>query len=82
VDEMRGRITRDGIRIYEDADFPGMRPCGPGGGRDPGCRRAAGRAGATTGEIDAFITAEVERHGVTSATIGYKGYQARRRASV
>ena len=28
MDDTRGRITRDGIRIYEDADFAGMRTAG------------------------------------------------------
>ena len=28
MDETRGRITRDGIRIHEDADFPGMAAAG------------------------------------------------------
>ncbi len=27
------------------------------------------------GSVDRFITDEIERRGVTSATIGYKGYQ-------
>jgi methionyl aminopeptidase len=75
LDETRGRITREGIRIYEDADFAGMRAAG---------RVAAGILdavaplvvpGTTTAALDDFITAEVERLGVTSATIGYKGYR-------
>ena len=28
MDEHRARITKDGIRIYEDADFAGMRAAG------------------------------------------------------
>ena len=28
LDETRGRITRDGIRIHEDADFAGMAAAG------------------------------------------------------
>ncbi len=75
MEHVRARITRDGIRIYEDADFDGMRAAG---------RIAAGILddvaalvvpGATTAEIDAFITDEIKRLGVTSATIGYKGYR-------
>ena len=75
MDELRGRITRDGIRIYEDAHFTGM--------------RAAGRLvaeilddcgplvvpGATTASIDDFIAGEVARRGAVSATIGYKSYR-------
>ena len=28
MDDTRGRVTKDGIRIYEDADFAGMRTAG------------------------------------------------------
>jgi methionyl aminopeptidase len=75
VEERRGRLTRDGIRIYEEADFAGMRRAG---------QVAAGIlddigplvfVGQTTGEIDAAITAMVTARGAVSATIGYKGYQ-------
>jgi methionyl aminopeptidase len=75
LDEHRGRLTRDGIRIHEDADFPGMHAAG---------RLAAEILdrigphvvpGATTGAIDALIEAWVAQAGATSATIGYKGYQ-------
>ena len=70
MDETRGRITRNGIRIYEDADFAGMQAAG---------RVAAGildavaplvRPGVTTAALNDFITAEVTRLGVVSATIG------------
>ena len=75
MDEHRGRLTQDGIRIHDDADFAGM--------------HAAGRVtadildrigehvvpGATTGQLDALITRWVEEAGATSATIGYKGYR-------
>ena len=75
MDERRGRLTREGIRIHEPADFEGMRVAG---------RVAAAILdeigphvvpGQTTGEIDRIITAMVEARGVVSATIGYKGYQ-------
>jgi methionyl aminopeptidase len=75
VDNSKGRLTRDGIRIYEDADFAGMHKAG---------RLAAQilddiipmiEPGRTTEEIDAEITRMVETAGAVSATIGYKGYQ-------
>ena len=75
MDERRGRLTREGIRIHEAADFEGMRVAG---------RVAAAILdeigphvvpGQTTGELDRIITAMVEARGVVSATIGYKGYQ-------
>ncbi|GKY88796.1 type I methionyl aminopeptidase [Sinisalibacter aestuarii] len=73
--DTRGRITRDGIRIYEDADFEGMRKAG---------RLAADildriiphvQPGVTTGELDKLVETWVEEAGATSATIGYKGYK-------
>ncbi|ESW60182.1 MAG: methionine aminopeptidase [Rhodobacter sp. CACIA14H1] len=75
MDETRGRITRDGIRIYEDADFAGMAAAGRVAAEILDAVGPLVVPGATTGDIDAFITAEVERRGVTSATIGYKGYR-------
>jgi methionyl aminopeptidase len=75
VDEHRGRLTRDGIRIHEDADFAGMHAAG---------RLAAEILdrigphvvpGATTAGLDALITEWIAAAGATSATIGYKGYQ-------
>lgn len=75
MDETRGRITRDGIRIYEDADYAGMRVAGQVAALILDDVGALVKPGATTGEIDDFIRAEVARHGAVSATIGYKGYQ-------
>lgn len=73
--EQGGRITREGIRIHGPGDFAGM--------------HAAGRVvaqilddiaehvvpGQTTAELDRRITEMVARHGATSATVGYRGYQ-------
>jgi methionyl aminopeptidase len=75
MDETRARITREGIRIYEDADFAGMQTAGRVAAEILDAVAALVKPGTTTAEIDAFITAEVERRGVISATIGYKGYQ-------
>lgn len=75
MEETRGRITKDGIRIYEDADFAGMRAAGRVAADILDKVAPLVQVGATTGEIDDFIRNEVERQGVTSATIGYRGYQ-------
>ncbi|WP_149140257.1 type I methionyl aminopeptidase [Gemmobacter caeruleus] len=75
MNELRGRITKDGIRIYEDADFAGMRAAGQVAAEILDAVAPLVKPGATTAELDAFITAEVTRRGVISATIGYKGYQ-------
>ncbi|WP_299817940.1 type I methionyl aminopeptidase [uncultured Jannaschia sp.] len=74
MDDARSRLTRDGIRIYETADFAGMHAAG---------RLAAELLdriaehvvpGATTGGLDRLITDWVAEAGAASATIGYKGY--------
>jgi methionyl aminopeptidase len=75
LDETRGRITRDGIRIYEDADFAGMRKAGQVAAGILDAVAALVVPGVTTGALDDFITAEIARRGVISATVGYKGYQ-------
>jgi methionyl aminopeptidase len=75
VQDTRGRITRDGIRIHEDADFAGMHKAGRVAAEILDMVAPLVKPGLTTGEIDEVIRAEIERRGVTSATIGYKGYQ-------
>ncbi|SMX40678.1 type I methionyl aminopeptidase [Maliponia aquimaris] len=74
-DKAGHRVTRDGIRIHDPADFEGMRVAG---------RLAAQLLdevaelvvpGQTTAEIDRYIERRVAEEGATSATIGYKGYQ-------
>lgn len=74
-EQHRGRVTRDGIRIYDPSDFAGMHAAG---------RLAATIldeiaeqvfVGQTTGEIDRIIEEKVNAAGAKSATIGYKGYQ-------
>ncbi len=71
----RGRLTRDGIRIYEPADFAGMHRAGRLAADI--LDRIAGHVvpGASTAEIDRAITDMVTEAGAISATIGYKGYQ-------
>ena len=75
MDRRKERMTRDGIRIYDPADFAGMERAG----------RLAARIlddiadhvfpGQSTSEIDRLIGGWIEGAGATSATIGYKGYQ-------
>ncbi|MFN7223957.1 MAG: type I methionyl aminopeptidase [Paracoccaceae bacterium] len=75
MQDMRGRVTKDGIRIYEDADFEGMRMAGQVAAEILDAVTALVKPGATTAEIDDFIREDIDRRGVTSATIGYKGYK-------
>jgi methionyl aminopeptidase len=73
--DMRGRITRDGIRIYEDGDFAGMRAAGRVAAEILDLVAPLVVPGTTTADLDDVIRTEIERRGATSATIGYKGYQ-------
>ena len=75
MDDTRGRITRDGIRIYDAADFAGMHAAGRVAAEILDLVGPLVVPGVTTGALDDFITAEVNRRGVTSATIGYRGYK-------
>jgi methionyl aminopeptidase len=75
LDERRGRLTRDGIRIYETVDFAGMRHAGEVAAAILDDIAPHVFPGQTTGEIDRIITEMVTARGCVSATIGYKGYQ-------
>jgi methionyl aminopeptidase len=75
MDDFRGRITKDGIRIHEDADFAGMHRAGRMAAEILDMIAPMVFPGQTTGALDRFITEEIARRGVTSATIGYKGYR-------
>jgi methionyl aminopeptidase len=74
-DAHRGRLTRDGIRIYEQGDFAGMHRAGELAARILDEMADHVFPGQTTEAIDRIITERVADAGATSATIGYKGYQ-------
>ncbi|PZO67111.1 MAG: type I methionyl aminopeptidase [Paracoccus denitrificans] len=69
------RLTREGIRIHEPADFDGMRAAGLVAARILDEVGPLVQPGVTTAELDDFITRRVTELGTTSATIGYRGYQ-------
>jgi methionyl aminopeptidase len=75
MDDTRARITKDGIRIYEDADFSGMRRAGQVAAEILDMIGPMIVPGITTAAIDDAITQEIARRKVVSATIGYKGYR-------
>ena len=75
MDDTRGRITRDGIRIYEDGDFAGMRKAGALAAEILDRIAEHVVPGASTGQLDHLIETWVNEAGATSATIGYKGYK-------
>ena len=69
------RLTREGIRIHDPQDFAGMRRAGEvvAGILDELAPLVV--PGATTAQIDDFIEGRIRDLGVTSATIGYRGYR-------
>ncbi|KPP83486.1 MAG: methionine aminopeptidase, type I [Rhodobacteraceae bacterium HLUCCO07] len=71
----RGRMTREGIRIHDEADFAGMHKAGELAARILDEVAEHVFPGQTTGEIDRIIEERVKAAGAKSATIGYKGYQ-------
>ncbi|MEN8895270.1 MAG: type I methionyl aminopeptidase [Yoonia sp.] len=71
----KGRVTKEGIRIYEADDFAGMNVAGRLAAQILDDIAAHVFVGQTTAEIDRVITQMVDDAGATSATIGYKGYQ-------
>lgn len=74
-DTHRGRITKDGIRIHEDADFAGMHASGAITAQILDEVGDLVTPGVTTSALDAFIEKRVVELGTKSATIGYKGYK-------
>lgn len=71
----KGHMTKEGIRIYEEADFAGMAVAGKLAAQILDEVAELVTVGQTTGVIDKFIEDRVTAAGATSATIGYKGYK-------
>lgn len=74
INALRGRVTKDGIRLYDPSDFAGMHAAGKVAAQILDDIAPFVFPGQTTAEIDRKITEMVDAHGATSATIGYKGY--------
>ncbi len=75
MEETRGRLTKDGIRIHEAADFAGMRRAGQVAAQVLDAMSPLVVPGVSTEELDRVITEMVASLGARSATIGYRGYQ-------
>jgi methionyl aminopeptidase len=73
--ESLGRQTRDGIRLFQKADFAGMHAAGKLAAQilDDVAEQVV--PGETTGHLDKVIEKKVLQAGAASATIGYKGYR-------
>ncbi len=75
MDDPRGRLTKDGIRIYEPGDFAGMHAAGRLAAEVLDEVAELVEPGVTTEALDRFIEDRVNSAGAKSATIGYRGYQ-------
>ena len=73
--EARGQQTRDGIRLFQEVDFVGMRAAGKLAAQILDEIADEIVVGQTTGKIDKLIEQKVTAAGAQSATIGYKGYR-------
>lgn len=69
------RVTKEGIRLYDTADFAGMHKAGQLAAEILDRIAPMVQPGVTTAELDATIEAMVDQAGAVSATIGYKGYK-------
>jgi methionyl aminopeptidase len=70
-----GRQTRDGIRIYDKAEFGGMHVAGALAAQILDDIAPHVLVGQSTETLDRLINDMVDAAGAKSATIGYKGYQ-------
>jgi len=71
----KGRVTKDGIRIYQASDFDGMFAAGKLAAEILDEVAPLVVPGVSTAELDRYITDRVTSAGAISATIGYKGYK-------
>jgi methionyl aminopeptidase len=75
LDDFKGRLTKDGIRIHGAEDFAGMHRAGQLAARILDEVAPMVFPGQTTEALDSAIEAMVVEAGATSATIGYRGYK-------
>ncbi|AHM03374.1 Methionine aminopeptidase [Roseibacterium elongatum DSM 19469] len=75
MDEFKGRLTKDGIRIHNPEDFAGMHKAGRLAAEILDRIAPMIEPGVTTAALDAEIERMVDEAGAKSATIGYRGYQ-------
>ena len=74
-DQTRPRLTKDGIRLHDPADFAGMHAAGALAARILDDLAPHVFPGQTTGALDRMIEDAVNAAGAISATIDYKGYK-------
>lgn len=74
-DDEYGRVTKEGIRLHEAADFEGMHRAGQVAARLLDDIAEHVYPGQTTAALDDLLRDAVVAAGAKSATIGYRGYQ-------
>ena len=79
--DLKGRLTKDGIRIHDRSDFAGMHKAGELAARILDEIAEHVFPGQTTGEIDRIIEEKVNTAGATSATIGSRSMASSHRSS-
>ncbi len=75
LDDFKGRLTKDGIRIHGAEDFAGMHRAGALAARILDDVAPMVFPGQTTEALDVAIEKMVNDAGAISATIGYRGYK-------
>lgn len=75
LDDFKGRVTKDGIRIHDDAGFAGMHAAGALAARILDDIAPMVEPGVTTEALNQAIEDMVNAAGAKSATIGYRGYK-------
>lgn len=75
LDDFKGRVTKDGIRIHDDAGFAGMHAAGALAAHILDDIAPMVEPGVTTEALDQAIEGMVNAAGAKSATIGYRGYK-------
>lgn len=75
LDDFKGRVTKDGIRIHDDAGFAGMHAAGALAARILDDIAPMVEPGVTTEALDQAIEDMVNAADAKSATIGYRGYK-------
>jgi len=75
LDDFKGRLTKDGIRLHTAEDFAGMHRAGHVAARILDDIAPLIVPGQITATIDTEIERLVAEAGATSATIGYRGYK-------
>ena len=74
MDDRNRKLTKEGIRLHDPADFDGMRRAGRLAAETLDMIAEHVQPGVTTEALDDLCDAFMRDHGAVPATLGYKGY--------